>query len=57
VTWFGIVFVAYLVVTALAVTFLIGKPREPISPGGAAITLIVNALLVWGALTIGTLHR
>lgn len=42
------VIVGYLIIGAVATVALVGQPRKPIEPGTAAVTVILNGLLVAG---------
>jgi hypothetical protein len=51
-TWFDWTLTAWLAVGALAAVVLIGRHREPISPGVAAATVLINALIVVGVVMV-----
>lgn len=53
-TWFGYLFVALLSLSTLMVVGSIGKPRGPLEPTAAAVIVLINALLILGAITVGT---
>ncbi len=42
--------IALIVIGTIATILLIGKPRKPITPGAAVITLLLNALVIFGVL-------
>jgi hypothetical protein len=46
------VIVVQVALGSLATVFMIGRERKPITPGGAAITLLVNIIIVALALTV-----
>ena len=39
---------AVLALSALLNVLIVGKPREPVTPGTAAVTVALNALLIVG---------
>lgn len=47
-TWFPVVLITLLVIEALAAIACIGESRPVITRTTAIITVIANALLVWG---------
>ena len=53
-TWFGTFLILYWASNALLTVALIGRRREPLAPGAAAVVVAIYALLIWGALTVGT---
>jgi hypothetical protein len=52
-TWFGWLVVAYWSANALGSVALIGRKREPITPGVAIGLIVVYALLIWGLIAVG----
>jgi hypothetical protein len=54
VTWFGVALIVLCVVNSMLVTVQVGKPRKPMEPAAAAIGILLNALIVWGVLAVGT---
>jgi hypothetical protein len=55
-TWYGYALIAYEVVVVAIMILLIGKPREPITPGVALFGMTIAGLIVSGALVVGTGH-
>lgn len=55
-TWFGYVFVCLMALNAAMCVANVGRPREPMSPGAALTVLVVNGLIVWGAIAVGTVQ-
>lgn len=53
-TWFGWVLVAMWSLNPFIVVYRLGKPREPYDNGDAAAAILVSALLIIGALSVGT---
>lgn len=53
-TWFGVVFVVYTVIVSALVVRNVGVSRAPLTPGQAAVSVIINILLIIGAVTVGT---
>ncbi len=51
--WFFWTLAAWLAVGALGSVALVGKPRKPIDPGTAMLTVIVNGLLIAGVVIYG----
>lgn len=51
-TWFDWALTAWLALGALAVVALVGKPRKPLTPGIAATTVLINALIVVGVVMV-----
>jgi hypothetical protein len=54
VTWFGWVYVVFLAVNAALAVLSIGEERKPMTSGVAVTVVILDGLLVWGAVTVGT---
>lgn len=52
-TWFDWALVSFWAVNALGTVLLIGRHREPVTPGVALGVIVVNALLVAGLVTYG----
>lgn len=46
-TWYAWVAVAFFVVGTLATVSMVGKPREPLDGGTAALVVLANGLLIW----------
>lgn len=46
-TWPQYVLIAWFIYAALTVVASVGKPREPIAPDVAAVSLIITVGLVW----------
>lgn len=51
--WLLITLVAFHVLGILSVVALVGKPRQPITPGAATVSviiglMIISALIIWG---------
>ena len=46
--WPKIALLAYLTLGALLTVAQVGKPREPITPGVATLTLILTGACAWG---------
>lgn len=44
------ILIAFLGLGAVATVSLVGKPRKPVTPGVAVASVIINALLIVGAL-------
>ena len=44
-SWFKIVLLAVLAANLIATVAMVGKPREPITPGFAAFNIVWNAAL------------
>lgn len=55
-TWFGVVFVCLMGLSTVLSIHSVGRPREPLTPGAAVAILIINGLLTWGAITVGTVQ-
>jgi len=47
-TWFAWTLVGWLTLGVVASIAVIGKPRQPVTPGLAVATLVINGFLVWG---------
>lgn len=47
----GWIIVGFLALSALVTVWMVGKPREPVTPGGALATVVI-----YGALVIAALH-
>lgn len=47
-TWFAWTLVAWLAVGVAATIAVIGKPRKPVDPTTAVVTLIINGFLIAG---------
>lgn len=45
--WQQVVAIAVVALGALATVVEVGKPRKIITPGMAALSLVVNALFIW----------
>jgi putative copper export protein len=54
VTWFGVLVLVRIAVVALLNVLTVGKPRKPLTPGDVAATLVLQGLIVWGILAVGT---
>lgn len=51
-TWFEISLIAYLAAGIAATVLLIGQPRQPITPGTALLTLLVNGAAIAGVVVL-----
>lgn len=50
--WQQIAIIAYLIVGIIANIAIIGKPREPLTPGGAISALVAGLVLIALVMTI-----
>lgn len=48
--WFDWVILSWMAVNGLGAVAMIGKHREPITPGEAVIMVVIYALMIWGVL-------
>jgi hypothetical protein len=48
--WYIWAVVAVTVLSSLAQIAMIGRPRDPITPGVAIVSLIINGLCIWAIL-------
>lgn len=53
-TWFGYVLVGVIAFGTLCSVATVGKPRPPLSAEVAVLVVVTNALLIWGAIAVGT---
>ncbi len=53
-TWFGIVLVSAIIVSTLLAILGIDEPRQPITTGLALWITVINALVIWGIVAVGT---
>lgn len=52
--WYGYVMVALLMFASGGRVCLVGQERDPITPAEALTGLAVNALFVWGIISLGS---
>lgn len=53
-TWFGYVLVGVIAFGTICNVAIVGKPREPLSAEVVMLVVVTNALLIWGAIAVGT---
>lgn len=51
-TWFDWALIGWLTLGAVSAVAFVGKPRQPIAPGVAVATVLVNALIVVGVVAV-----
>lgn len=52
-TWFGWLFLAFLTLNVVVVAYTTGRPRKQLGPDDLFWAVVVNALIFWGAYTVG----
>lgn len=55
-TWFGWLLIVMWTLSALASVAAVGKPRKPVTASLANYSVLTAAVLILGALAIGTGH-
>ncbi len=53
-TWYGWFLLGWWAFVSLLVVGMIGRKRDPITPASAVATIVINALFIWGLVTVGT---
>jgi hypothetical protein len=48
VNWFGKLLIGMLILEAVLNVLSVGCEREPVKPWWAAVTVVLNALVIWG---------
>lgn len=52
-TWFGWVYLSFVVLGAMVSVSQIGKQRKPLEPDTVIVILIIHALQLWGLFAVG----
>lgn len=52
--WYAWVVVGLIAASSAATILNVNKPREPTSPGVALAVLVVNGLIVWAVVVLGS---
>jgi hypothetical protein len=52
-TWFEYLLISLLSLNVIVMILMVGKPREPVTPGVAVVTLVINSALILGVITQG----
>lgn len=50
--WYAIALLVLYALNLIATPYMIGRPRKPITPGFAVVSLIINGLCAWAVIAL-----